>query len=123
MFSEWSTSKEMDSSISTQPGSPVAKISNATPVGTLTDGAEHPPRRRRRCPARGSESASGRMSVNNSASETVDDADMECSDGEAVDTEDEEVVFQKCLHFSYSWSFHNFLVTSSFLVIFRHLLP
>jgi hypothetical protein len=31
------------------------------------------------------------MSVANS--ETVDDADMECSDGEAVDTEDTDEVF------------------------------
>ena len=83
----------MDSSSpSSQPGSPAAKISTP-PTPANPSEVDHPPRRRRRCPpAEGTTSTSasvgGRMSV--ATSEVVDDADMECSDGEAVDTEDED---------------------------------
>jgi hypothetical protein len=91
----------MDTSPSSQPGSPAAKISTPPAPSNPSD-VDHPPRRRRRCPPRsnvasganvasgvdGPSSSSGRMSV--ATSEVVDDADMECSDGEAVDTEDEE---------------------------------
>jgi hypothetical protein len=87
----------MDTSLSSHPGSPAAKISTTPiPGGNHSTEVDHPPRRRRRCPPRagsGGEptnttTTSGRMSVTNS--ETVEDADMECSDGEAVNTEDEE---------------------------------
>ena len=89
----------MDTSPSSHPGSPAAKISTPpTPGGNHSTEVDHPPRRRRRCPPRAgsggeptnSTTTSGRMSVTNS--ETVEDADMECSDGEAVDTEDEDEV-------------------------------
>ena len=85
---------DMDGSLTGHPGSPGAKL--ATPPGSggvnPTDGVELPPSRRRRCPPpRGSDSTSGRMSVTNSET-VVDDADMECSDGEPIDTDDEEEV-------------------------------
>jgi hypothetical protein len=80
----------MDSSGSAHPGSPAAKIATPPTGVNPSDGVEHPPRRRRRCPPRGSESTSGRMSVTNS--ETVEADDMECSDGEAIGTDDDEEV-------------------------------
>ena len=87
----------MDTAPTSQPGSPTEKITTpSTPGVSSTSETEHPTRRRRRCPPRASSggeapnSASGRMSVANS--ENVDEAEMECSDGEAVDTEDTDEV-------------------------------
>ena len=82
----------MDSIPTSQPGSPTAKIVTPSTPGVTPSETDHPPRRRRKCPPRtlsGGEAqntGSGRMSV--ATSETVDDGNMECSDGEAVDTED-----------------------------------